>query len=61
MKLLLGQFVLIAIIWIGMLMFYSDMNEASRIIFYLVTSWMLFILVGIIKVFMRERKEKSTK
>ncbi|WP_156291970.1 hypothetical protein [Oceanobacillus salinisoli] len=59
MKLLLGQLGLIAVIWVGMAIFFNDMNEASKIIFYLVTSWALFLLVIIIKTWIRERKEKT--
>ncbi len=59
LKLLLGQLGLIAVIWVGMAIFFNDMNEASKIIFYLVTSWALFLLVIIIKTWIRERKEKT--
>lgn len=57
MKLLLGQFVIILIVWIGLFTFLQDMSEASKYIFYLVTSWLLLLVVLIIKAWIRERKE----
>ena len=59
MKLLFGQFGLIAVIWIAMAVFFKDMNEASKIIFYLVSSWGLLLIVLIIKEWIRVRKEES--
>lgn len=57
MKLLLGQLGLIAVIWIAMFVFFNNMNEASKIIFYLVSSWGLLLIVLIIKEWIRGKKE----
>ncbi|MFD1416567.1 hypothetical protein [Oceanobacillus jeddahense] len=56
MKLLLGQFVVILIVWLGLLTFYQDMNQASQLIFYLVTSWLLLLIVLMIKTWIKEKK-----
>lgn len=54
-KLLVGQLIMIAAIWIGMLFFFSDMSEGSKIIFYIVTSWLLFLIVIIVKALIKGR------
>ncbi|MFD1850427.1 hypothetical protein [Oceanobacillus bengalensis] len=60
MKLLLGQLFFIGVIWIAMAVFYNDMTTSlSRYTFYLVTSWLLFIIVITIKTWLKERKEKK--
>ncbi|MCC2251082.1 hypothetical protein JUJ52_14065 [Virgibacillus sp. AGTR] len=55
-KLLLGQLVIIAVVWTGMAFFFSEMAEPSKVIFYLVTSWMLLLIVIIIKTWLKNRK-----
>ncbi|MCT1904703.1 hypothetical protein [Oceanobacillus sojae] len=59
MKLLLGQFAIIFIIWAGLLTFFQDMSNASQLIFYLVTSWLLLLIVLIIKTWVRGKKESN--
>ncbi|GGP16567.1 hypothetical protein [Oceanobacillus neutriphilus] len=59
MKLLLGQFAIIFVIWAGLLTFFRDMSNASQLIFYLVTSWLLLLIVLIIKTWIREKKESN--
>lgn len=49
MKLLLTQLAMIGVIWVGMLFFFNEMNDTSRIIFYVVTSWLLFLIVIVLK------------
>ncbi|KKE78763.1 hypothetical protein DTX80_08390 [Bacilli bacterium] len=56
---LLGQLALTFVIWIAMAVFYSDMNQGSKLIFYLVTSWLLFIFVVVIKTWLTNRKENA--
>jgi hypothetical protein len=56
-KLLLGQLALTFVIWIAMAVFYTDMNQGSKMIFYLVTSWLLFIIIAVIKAWFTNRKE----
>lgn len=58
MKILLGQFALVLFIWLGLLSFFDSMDDGSKVIFYLVTSWLLLLVVLIVKEFFRERKEK---
>ncbi|GAA0317661.1 hypothetical protein [Oceanobacillus sp. FSL W7-1293] len=59
MKLLLGQFVITLIVWIGLLTFFQEMSQASQLIFYLVTSWLLLLIVLMIKTWIREKKESD--
>lgn len=59
-KMLLAQLGLVGFIWVGMSFFYNDMSEESRWIYYLVTSWVLFLMVMVVKDFFRQkRKEKE--
>lgn len=59
MKFLLYQLLAIGIIWTGMAFFYSDLEETSRTIFYIVTSWLLFIIVLVIKKWFKDRKQHN--
>ncbi|CEI83135.1 hypothetical protein J18TS1_08520 [Oceanobacillus oncorhynchi subsp. incaldanensis] len=59
MKLLLGQFVIILIVWVGLLTFFQEMSQASQLIFYLVTSWLLLLIVLMIKTWIKEKKESD--
>jgi len=56
MKLLLGQFVIIFIVWLGLLTFFQEMSQASQLIFYLVTSWLLLLIVLMIKTWISKKK-----
>lgn len=58
MKLMLGQLAMIGMIWLGMLFFLNELSESARLIFYLVTSWLLFIIVMTLKTYFREKKKK---
>ncbi|WP_339317283.1 hypothetical protein [Oceanobacillus sp. FSL W7-1304] len=51
---------MIGAIWIGMATFFSEMNEGAKLIFYLVTSWLLFLIVIIVKAWIKQliRKRK---
>ncbi|MCM3739493.1 hypothetical protein M3210_04340 [Oceanobacillus luteolus] len=55
-KLLLAQLGVIGVIWIGMAFFFSDMTDTSKRIFYIVTSWLLFIIVMVVKNFIRQKR-----
>ncbi|MFC4661282.1 hypothetical protein [Oceanobacillus aidingensis] len=59
MKLLLGQFVIILIVWVGLLTFFQEMSQASQLIFYLVTSWLLLLIVLMVKTWIKEKKESD--
>jgi len=50
---------MIGVIWIGMLFFFNEMNDTSKIIFYVVTSWLLFLIVLAVKGFIADRKENT--
>ncbi|TRM13220.1 hypothetical protein FH966_07750 [Lentibacillus cibarius] len=49
MKFLVYQIIGMGIIWIGLAYFYQDMDQLSKIVFYLVTSWLLLLIVLLIK------------
>lgn len=49
MKLVLYQILGIGAIWIGMAFFFNEMDPTSKIIFYCITSWLLFLIVIYIK------------
>ncbi|MCF3943655.1 hypothetical protein [Oceanobacillus alkalisoli] len=58
-KLLVAQLGMIAVVWLGMFFFYNDMTDTSRYIFYGVTSWLLFLIVMVVKSLLKVRKEKT--
>jgi hypothetical protein len=51
------QIIAIGIIWAGMAFFFSDMMESGKIIFYVVTSWLLFLIVLFLKKIVKDRKK----
>ncbi|MFC3041262.1 hypothetical protein ACFOGI_13515 [Virgibacillus xinjiangensis] len=57
-KLLAVQLAVIAIVWSGMAFFYKEMSNMNQFIFHLVTSWMLFLIVMIVKGLIKERKHR---
>ncbi|MED3736164.1 hypothetical protein P4529_04920 [Virgibacillus pantothenticus] len=59
LKLLIAQLVIIAVVWVGMAFFFSDMTEPAKVIFYLVTSWMLLLIVLITKSWWKNRKNEG--
>ena len=59
-KLLLAQLGMIAFIWVGMVFFINEMSDTSKWIFYIVTSWLLFLIVMVVKDFIRQRKNEKT-
>lgn len=59
LKFYLYQILGVLIIWIGMTIFRDDLFEAGRIIYYVVTSWLLFLIVLAIKKFINDRKQKE--
>ncbi len=59
LKLILAQLLLIGVVWIGMAFFFSEMTEPAKIIFYLVTSWMLLLIVLIAKIWWKNRKNEG--
>lgn len=61
MKLVLYQIIGIGFIWIGMVFFFSDMQPASKILFYCVTSWLLFLIVIYVKQRIKGVKDEELK
>lgn len=59
MKPLIYQILIIAVIWIGMIFFINDMDQMSKMIFYLVTSWLLLLVVLLVKEVIRKRKNSK--
>lgn len=53
------QLLAVFVIWLGMTFFVDDMMQSGKLIYYLVTSWMLLMVVLFIKQFIRERKQKE--
>ncbi|WP_245604705.1 hypothetical protein [Paucisalibacillus globulus] len=58
-KPLLYQVLIMAAIWIGMLFFVDDMNRLSKMIFYIVTSWLLLLMVLFVKEVIRSKKNSN--
>jgi len=58
MKILLGLFGLTFVVWLGLFSFFDSMDDGSKVIFYLVTSWLLLLVVLIVKEFFREKQKK---
>jgi len=56
-KFLLYQILAIGIIWSGMAFFFDDLYKQGKIIFYIVTSWLLFLLVLLVKEIVKYRKK----
>ncbi|WP_047984752.1 hypothetical protein [Ornithinibacillus californiensis] len=59
MKPLIYQIIIIAAIWTGMVFFINDMDQMSKMIFYLVTSWLLLLIVFLVKEVIRNRKNSK--
>ncbi|WP_042142035.1 hypothetical protein [Paucisalibacillus sp. EB02] len=59
MKPLLYQILIIAAVWIGMLFFLDEMNQLSKMIFYIVTSWLLLLIVLCVKEVIRSKKNSN--
>lgn len=55
----LYQIIVIAIIWGGMAFYFNDLYPQGKIIFYVVTSWLLFLIVIYIRKLIDDRKERS--
>lgn len=59
MKFLLYQIIVIGLVWGGMLLFWNDLYDQGRIIFYIVTSWLLFLIVLFVKEWVRSKKNPT--
>lgn len=54
MKFLGYQILAIGVIWAGMAFFFNDMDQVGKIIFYAVTSWLLFLVVLLVKSYFKK-------
>ncbi|GGJ93395.1 hypothetical protein GCM10007063_15000 [Lentibacillus kapialis] len=52
---LVYQIVIIGLIWTGMAFFFQKMDSFSKFIFYAATSWLLFLIVILIKQLFKTR------
>lgn len=50
------QIIALVVIWLGMFYFFDELYDAGRIIFYMLTSWLLFLLVLLGKEWVKQRK-----
>ena len=53
------QILAISIIWIGMTIFFKEMARSGVIIYYVLTSWLLFLIVVYIRNKVEVRKNKK--
>lgn len=53
------QIIAVSIIWIGMTIFFKKMDDSGVTIYYVVTSWLLFLLVIFFKNKYKQKKGKS--
>ncbi|WP_245745444.1 hypothetical protein [Lentibacillus persicus] len=55
-KFFVYQILGLGVIWIGMAFFFQEMDQISKLIFYAVTSWLLFLIVILIKQLIKNHK-----
>jgi len=53
------QIIAVLIIWLGMTVFFKKLDSSGVIIYYVVTSWLLFLLVLFFKNMYKQRKGQS--
>ena len=58
-KFYLYQILGVGVIWLGMFYFRDELYSSGEIIFYIVTSWLLFLIVLAVKQFLHDRSEKD--
>jgi len=58
-KFYIYQLIGVLVVWLGMTYFIDDIGGDMKIIYYIVTSWMLFIIVLTIKKYFSDRKKKD--
>ncbi len=61
LKFYLYQILGVLIIWLGMTFFLDKIDGPGKLIYYVVTSWLLFLIVLAGKKFATDRKEKQSK
>lgn len=60
LKFYLYQILGVLIIWLGMTFFLDKMDGSGKLIYYVVTSWLLFLIVLAGKKLVADRKEKHS-
>ncbi|MFD1360769.1 hypothetical protein [Lentibacillus salinarum] len=55
-KFLVYQIIGLGVIWIGMAFFFQEMDQVSKFVFYVATSWLLFLIVTLISQLVKRRK-----
>lgn len=60
LKFYVYQIIAVGIIWCGMAFFFEKMDEISRIVFYAVTSWLLFLIVLLVKYLIKRKKGQDS-
>jgi type IV secretory pathway VirB2 component (pilin) len=58
-RLLVIQLAVIGVIWAGMTTFFPQMDIFGRSIYYIVTSWFLFLIVIVVKEFFKKRRNQK--
>ncbi|HEX6594299.1 MAG TPA: hypothetical protein VF095_06900 [Bacillota bacterium] len=53
------QILAIGIIWTGMAFFFKEMDQSGKIIFYVVTSWLLLLIVLFVKTWIRKNDKNN--
>lgn len=61
LKFYLYQILGVFIIWLGMTFFLDKIDGPGKLIYYVVTSWLLFLFVLTGKKFIADRREKQSK
>lgn len=56
LKFYLYQIFAVFIIWLGMTLFLGEMYDSGKIIYYLVTSWLLFLIVMALKKWFKDKR-----
>lgn len=59
MKFIMYQMLVTGLVWFGMLFYIDDLYDQGMIIFYVVTSWFLFLIVLFVKEWLRSRNKQE--
>ncbi|WP_461183688.1 hypothetical protein [Virgibacillus kimchii] len=53
------QLAVIGVIWTGMTTFFPQMDIYARAVYYVVTSWFLFLIVVVVKEWIKLKRNKK--
>lgn len=59
LKFYLYQIAGVLVVWLGMTFFLSDIHGAGKIIYYVVTSWLLLLVVVTVRKVIRDRQKEK--